>query len=306
MHGFNRQPADLVKRVGGVAVGLMMWVALPGCSNKDKAASTDNSQIVAQVNDSEISIHQVQTMMQLQPALSNQLGEAAAGKVLDSLIEQELAAQAARKAGLDTTPKVLQAMELAKREVLARAYQDQLADKVVLPDATTVDRYYDAHPELFAKRRRYALQETVIQASPEQAKPLLDKLATTASVEAVNKLVADTGLPHSSRNSVQWAEGLPMDLLPRLSALQNGQSITAYRPDGLVVLTLLRSEESPVTQGVASRAIQTAIVANKRRELIKQGMDALRQSAKIQRKGAFAPAAALAASAPADAAASAP
>ena len=53
-------------------------------------------------------------------------GPGQSGHVIETLVEQELAAQAARKAGLDGTPRVLQAMEIAKREVLARAYQDQL------------------------------------------------------------------------------------------------------------------------------------------------------------------------------------
>jgi len=302
MDWFNWLSRPITGRLLRGTVGLALWAVLVACSNKDKPANADASQVVAQVNDSEISIHQVQTLMQMQPALVNQLGEGAAGKVLDSLIEQELAAQAARKSGLDTTPKVLQAMELAKREVLARAYQDQLADKAALPDTTAVDRYYDEHPELFAKRRQYSLQETLVQATPEQLKPLLDQLASVSSVEALNKLVAASGLPNSSRNSVQWAEGLDMALLPRLAALQNGQSITALRPDGLVILTLLNAEDAPVSRALAGRAIQSAIVSGRRRELIQQGMATLRQAAKIERKGALA----AAASAPQGAAASSP
>ncbi|RZI80086.1 MAG: hypothetical protein EOP38_23530, partial [Rubrivivax sp.] len=74
-------------------------VLLSACS-RDNNASTDG-QVVAQVNGSEISIHQVQAVLQRQPALSAQLGEAAAPKVLQNLVEQELAAQAAREQKLD-------------------------------------------------------------------------------------------------------------------------------------------------------------------------------------------------------------
>jgi EpsD family peptidyl-prolyl cis-trans isomerase len=277
--------------------GVCTVLAMAGCLGKsDKAATqTDVGQIVAKVNDSEISIHQVQARLESQPALAEQLGQAAPAKVLDSLIEQELAAQAARQAGLDSSPKVLQAMELAKREVLARAYQDQLADKVTMPDTEAVNRYYEAHPELFAQRRRYTLQETMLTVPADQAREIKDKVEHLASVEAVNSLIGTLAVPHASRNSVQWAEALPMDLLAQLAYLKPGQSIGVMRPEGLLVLTIMNAETAPVTVGQASKAITAAIVAGERREAVKKGMDALRAKAQIQKLGPMADQAASAA-----------
>lgn len=289
MHRLSRESAHLAGRLLSGAVGLGVALMLTGCPGKDKsAAGGDTSQIVAQVNDSEISIHQVEAMLAAQPAIAEQLGANGPHRALDSLIDQELAAQAARQAGLDKTPGVLQAMELAKREVLARAYQDQLAEKAVTPDTEAVNRYYDAHPELFTKRRQYTLQETLVKAPTNKALELKDKVEKLASVEAANTLVNDSGLTHSRRNSVQWAESLPMDLLLQLSYLKNGQSLGVPRKDGLVILTLLDAEEMPMSSGQASNAIQAALMSNSRRELVQKGMEALRQKAKVQRMGAFA------------------
>lgn len=282
---------ELMRRVVwpvGMALGLTGVISLAGCTGKDKSASADASQIVAKVNGNEISIHQVQSLLQSKPALAEQLGEAAPARVLDSLIEQELAAQAARQAGLDSSPRVLQSLELAKREVLARAYQDQLADKVVMPDTEALNRYFEAHPELFVQRRRYSLQETVVKATPEQARELKTKVESLPSVDAVNALVGASGLPHSSQNTVQWAEGLPMDILPSLAYLKNGQSLGVARPDGLVILTVLQVQDAPLTFSQASRAIQAALLATSRREAVQRGMDALRKNAKIQRMGPLA------------------
>lgn len=304
MPWFSRKSVHRAAGVLGRVAGVALLMTLAACPSKDKpAAQGDASQIVAKVNDSEISIHQVQSVLQSQPALAEQLGEAAPAKVLDSLIEQELAAQAARQAGLDSSPRVLQAMELAKREVLARAYQDQLADKIVMPDSEAVNRYYEAHPELFAQRRRYTLQEVMLKSSPEQAKDLKEKVEHLASADAVNGLVSASGLPHSNRNSIQWAEALPMDILPQLAYLKVGQSLGVMRPDGLVVLTVLATEDAPMTRSVAARPIQAALLATSRRDSVSKGMEALRSKAKIQRMGALAPVAASAASAAASASA---
>lgn len=270
-------------------LGASALMMLSGCLGKDKsAAGGEPSQIVAQVNDSEISIHQVQSMMQMQPGLVGQWGEAAADKILDSLIEQELAAQAARKSGLDKSPRVLQAMEIAKREVLARAYQDQLAEKAATPDAEKVDRYYESHPELFANRRQYVLQEIMIQAAPEQVQALKARVDPLGSLDAVNAAVLQSGLPYSSRNTMQWAESLSMDLLPKLAYLKPGQSLTFVQPAGLVILTLIRADDAPMTRAQASKPIQAALLSIDRQALVKEGMQALRQKAKIERKGPLA------------------
>lgn len=300
MSWFDRQSQAYRSPVFKGLAGLSVLLALSACQNKDKNAASDSGQIVAQVNESEISIHQVQTMLQLQPTVAAQYGEAAADHVLDNLIEQELAAQAARKSGLDKSPKVLQAMEIAKREVLARAYQDQLAEKAGSPDSEKVDRYYETHPELFAQRRQYFIQETVVQANAEQALALKAKVEALTSVEAVNALLVQSGFPASGRQTAQWAEDLPMDILPRLADLKPGQSLTFVQPAGLVLLTLVRTEESPITRAQAGRAIQGALLATERKDLVKQGMTALRQQAKIERKGPLGkPAAAASAPAPA-------
>lgn len=260
----------------GMAVLLVLTA---GCSKSDKVAA--GSQVVARVNDGEISIHQLQALMQSQPALVAQWGDAASTKLLDSLIEQELAAQAARKEGLDKSPKVLQAMELAKREVLARAYQDQLADKVVQPDTESVTRYYNEHPELFVNRKRYSLLETSVRAASEQVPALQQAVLAAEGVPALQAALA--GLPQSSRSVVQLADEIPLNWLPTLAALPLGRSMVLPRADGLVVLTVLKTEDAPLTKQETTRAISAALMSERRRELVQAGMANLRQQAKVER-----------------------
>ncbi|MGH6649069.1 EpsD family peptidyl-prolyl cis-trans isomerase [Aquabacterium sp.] len=274
-----------VFKVGSLS---LLMVLLAACNRETAPA---DGQIVAQVNGSEISVHQVQTVLQRQPALSSQLGEAAGEKVLQGLVEQELAAQAARDQKLDKSPKVLQAMELAKREVLAREYQDRLADKAVPPDTADIDRYYDEHPELFKERRQYVIQETALTVSPADAPTWRDRAKATTSLAEVTELVRASGLPTSSREMVEWAESLPLGLLKQISQLQPGQSLVLERPNGLVIGTLVRSEPGSVNRRDAAQAIQTVLTNQRRRDAVVKGMETLRQGAKIQFFGQFASAA---------------
>jgi len=211
--------------------------------------------------------------------------------VLQGLVEQELAAQAAREQKLDKSPKVLQAMELAKREVLAREYQDRLADKAVPPDTGEIDRYYDEHPELFKDRRQYTIQETTLAVSPADAPAWRDKAKAAATLAEVHELVRSSGLPSSSREMTEWAESLPLGLLKQISGLQPGQSLVLERPNGLVIGTLVRSTPGEVTRRDAAPAIQTVLTNQRRREAVAKGMETLRQGAKIELFGQFASAA---------------
>lgn len=269
----------------GYRVGwcLIVLMGLAACSRKSDAPVSDSSQIAAQVNDKEISIHQVQARIESQPGLSQQLGNKAYDRVLDSLIEQELAAQAARSAGLDQTPMVVQSIELAKREVLARAYQDQLAGKATFPDEPSIAAYFDAHPELFSQRKQYELQETVLTLPIEQIASVKARIEGMSSVAELNALVAQNAWSRHVRAGTQWAETLPMDVLPQLASRKVGQSVVMPRPDGLLILTVLRTESSPRALAQVRGAIRDALQLQNRKEAIRKGMEALRQQAKIRK-----------------------
>ncbi len=256
---------------------------LGGCNKKDATPAAGESQVAAQVNEGEISVHQVEALLQLQPSLGARFGEQASARALDSLIEQELAAQAAVQAGLDSTPKTLQALTLARREVLARAYQDQLADKASLPDTSAVERYYDEHPELFSQRRQYLLEETVAQVTGAEVDAWLRKAESTSSVEELQAWLAQQKTPRKSRRFAQWAEGLPLELLPRLAKLKPGQSMALRRPESVYVLTVIKTEDAPVLLGQATPAIQAVLTGQRRQEAVREGMTRLREQAKINR-----------------------
>ncbi len=276
----------MVTKIGfRVGLGVLLILGLSACtrSGTESGASSSPTQIAAQVNDKEISIHQVQAMIEFQPALVKQFGEKAYEKALDSLIEQELASQAARSAGLEQSPKVVQALELAKREVLARAYQDQLASKVALPDENAVSTYFDAHPELFAQRQQYVLQELTVKAESAQLTSLLERVPNLGSVSELNALVSQSGLPHSVKNGTYWAESLPIDVLPQLAKRKPDQSLLVAKPDGLLILTVVSTESAPVSLVQVRGAIRDALLTQSRKDALRKGMESLRQQAKINK-----------------------
>lgn len=286
-----------------LGMGLVTMVTLVGCNRGGGTAGAGDSQIAAQVNKGEISVHQVQALLRAQPAVAAQWGEKAADRALDVLIEQELAAQAAAQAGLDKQPQVIQSLALAQREVLARAYQDQLAEKARLPDTAAINTYYDEHPELFVQRKVYQLEETVVRpSSRDEAEALLRELPTLAGTEALGLHLTAKGLRKASQRVSLAAENVPMDWLPKLAQLPVGRSLAAMRGEAVVIWTLVAAEESPMLLAQAKPAIQAALVRQARQQAIHEGMKKLRDQAKIERRQTAAAAAASSAASGASAA----
>lgn len=277
------------------AASLVLGALASGC-NPQPSSSTP-TQVAVKVNDDEISAHQVQVVLQRQNALLAASPDLATRKVLDSLIEQELAAQAAKQRGLDRDPQIVQAIEVAKREALARAWQDRLADTATRPSSDEVDRYYDSKPLLFAQRRSYTLQEFRVEASTEQLGALEQKLAQVKGSGPLSDAIKASGLPHTTRQTVQPAEDLPLALLDRLATFAEGQAIVLPRPGGASVLAVLRSELAPTARNAARKSIEAYLLTERKRHMVAQGMKSLRDAARIEYVGKFAQAPSAAASA---------
>lgn len=259
--------------------------ALMACGGADKPTSSEPTQVAARVNSQDISVHQVDALLQSQPALISRYGDQAREKVLNSLIEQELAAQAAKRADLDHAPQVLQALELSRREVLARAYQDQLAAKAVEPSSDEVDRFYDSHPELFAQRKRFTLQDVVVDLAGAEPAPLRSRVAELTRPDDVEPAVRSAGARYTSRVHERFAEEIPAALLPKIAGLVLGHSVWIDREGGAEIFSLKAQDPAPLTLAEARPTIKAYLMQERRRSVVDAGMQSLRQAAKIDYVG---------------------
>ena len=261
----------------------------------------DESQVAAYVNDGEISVHQVQAVLQRQPRLAAMAGDKAASQVLEVLVDQELSAQAAIKLGLESEPSVIQALQLARREVLARVFHDRIADKASLPTSDEIDSYYDKSPALFSQRKLYTLQEFDVEAVPEQMDRLADVSREAKGAASVDLALRDLGVRYSSRQIGQAAEDIPMGLLQSLSTASVGQSVFVPQSAGARIFSVLRVQSAPVDRRTANDSIVRFLQAERKRKLVAEAMSQLRQEGQIRYVGSFAggsPYAGKAASAP--------
>jgi EpsD family peptidyl-prolyl cis-trans isomerase len=288
-------------------VTLVAAVALVGCGDKkDKAAA---SQTAAKVNKDEITVHQINFVMQQQRGLKPEQADAAGRQILERLIDQQLALQKGDDLKLDRDPRVVQQLEAARREILARAYFEKVGEGAPKPSADEIKKYYTDKPALFSDRRIYSIQELGIEAKPEQVPELKEKLGAAKNINEFIEYLKSKDIRFAGNQAVRAAEQLPLNSLDAFARMKDGQAMMVPTPTGVQVLLLAGSRSQPVNEEQARPAIEQYLLNERKRKLVEDDLKAMRSAAKIEYVGKFAEAPASAPAAgtsPAPAAAPAP
>ena len=260
-----------------------------GCGEKkDKAAS----QTAAKVGKDEITVHQINFVLQQQRNLRPEQTDAATRQILDRLIEQQLALQKVDELKLDRDPRVVQQLEAARREILARAYVEKIGEAAPKPTAEEIKKYYDDKPELFRERRVYSIQEIAVEARPDQVQELRARLSDAKSINEFVDYLKAAGLRFSGNQAVRAAEQLPFNTLEAMSKMKDGQAMVVPSPTGATVIVLAGSRMQPATEEQSRPAIEQFLLNERKRKLVEEDMKTLRAAAKVEFVGKFAEAAA--------------
>jgi EpsD family peptidyl-prolyl cis-trans isomerase len=268
---------------------LAVAALLAGCDEKKKA--NGDVQAAAKVNKSEITVQQVGSLLQQQRGLKPEQADAASKQILERLIDQELALQKAAELKLDQDPRVMQQLEVARREVVARAYLDKTADSAAKPSPQEIAKYYEDKPALFKERRVYSIQEIAIEAKPEQLPELKSNLESAKNIGDFVEYLKAHDYRFAGNQAVRAAEQLPLTSLDTFAKMKDGQALLNASPTGAQVIVLAGSRSQPVTLEQATPAIEQYLLNERKREILTKDLKSLRDAAKIEYLGKFAPAA---------------
>lgn len=288
----------LARRSGGIlALSLLTAAALlAGCGEKKDKTAT---QTAARVNKDEVTVHQINLVLQQQRNLRPEQADAASRQILERLIDQQLALQKADDLKIDRDPRVVQQMEAARREILARAYLEKVGEAAPKPTPDEIKKYYDDKPALFRERRVYSIQEIAIEARPEQVNELRDQLTAAKNINEFVEYLKAKDFRFTGNQAVRAAEQLPLNSLDAFARMKDGQAILGPTANGVQVVVLAGSRSQPVSEEQARPAIEQYLLNERKRKLVEEDMKAMRAAAKVEYLGKFAGGAA---SAPAGAA----
>lgn len=258
-----------------------------GCGGgRDTARAT---QVVAKVNDEELSVHQLNYHLQRTPAASPERLAEVRREVLERLIDQELAVQLAREAKLDRDAEVLQRLDAARRDVLSRAWFERVAAQVSKPDAAEVSRFFDEHPALFTDRRVWRLNEIVLPSAPADWSRIARELESAKSAAEAATLLRRRGIDTAVATDVARAsETVPLDVLPRMARLKPGDLIAYLNGPQVVIVEVRSFQPAPLDATQARASIEQYLMNRRRIDAVQAEAKRLRAGAKVSYVGEFA------------------
>lgn|GEM_PF-352956 len=264
-------------RTTRLACCALVLAALSGCG---ESRGGRGSQVVATVNDQEI------TVMQLNQALR------AAGPVnitpelrrraIDSLTSEELLVQAALKADIDRDPAFVQALEQARRGLLAQFF----AERVVYPrtaiSAAEVERFYRSMPLLFANRREFRL--TTFRTDESDITPAVSaELDKATSVEYVRRVLDAHAITYVTQMISIAPEELPIEELPAYANASIGDVFYSRQGEGKLLLMAVAAiqEDVPLSLEIAKPRIEQYLRNARNRQAAEEYLKGARATAKI-------------------------
>lgn len=267
------------------AGALIIALLLTGCGDKEEKTTT---QVAAQVNGEEITVHQINFAMQRMSNVAPEQVKEASVQVLKGLVDKQLLVQQALEDKLDRDPKVAQTMEEGRRQILANAYIERLTANAAKPTDAEIQDYYDKNPALFSQRRIYKLQELVIRPPSEKVEALKARLSDTRSLNDLVEWLKSEQIPARAAQSVKPAEQLPLELLPRLQAMNPGQSVTMTGNGQFTILIIADVKTEPLSAQQAKPLIERYLSGARKREVAEAKLQDLKKKAKIEYKGEYA------------------
>jgi EpsD family peptidyl-prolyl cis-trans isomerase len=263
---------------GSLAIGLVLVSTLAAC-DVETPPSARYDEVVARVNGEEITVHQLnERLAQIGLPAEGDPGSARK-QLLDNLIDEQLLVQKAIAAGLDRNLAIRNAIERARKEVLAQAAIDDSGE----PDVSEREArsFYLAHPDLFGKRKVYTFRRFQLERGRLNAavKAKLDSAKTGAEVATV---LDTSGLAYSRASELRTAESLPTEILGQAARMVPGDILLVPEGSRTILMQLAGSVAEPVSLEAAMPSIRGYLADVRRRQKAGQLVKDLRRKAKIE------------------------
>lgn len=261
---------------------LMLAFAGVGCKPKPKTGS----QVAAQVNGHEVTVHELNQRLTKVELPAPELASKIKQEILDELIDRELLIQRAVDMKLDRDPQVMRAIERARANVLVEAVLERQAAGRPEPTADQIQSFLASHPELFAKRRVYDLGQFTF-ARDGLRQELLARLEGARSVREIEQGFSAAKVDYALATVSRAAEQLPMELASKLLPMAKGDIVTFGDGPEAQLIFIHDFREEPVDTEQARLNIKEYLINEDRQTLLAALLKELRGRADIRYLGEF-------------------
>ncbi|MGZ3159664.1 MAG: peptidyl-prolyl cis-trans isomerase, partial [Burkholderiaceae bacterium] len=181
----------------------------------------------------------------------------------------------------DREPAVMLALERARMQVLMQAYLQKKIGKGNRPSSAEMESFYQANPDLFARRKQFDLNELVIDSknvSPE----FKEFTAKANSLDQVASWLDDKKIPYTPIEVMPTTADIPAVMIKTMNTMQKGQIFTANDSTRTLVIALRDVKDAPVSQAASMPKIEQYLLNKNIKEAGEVELARLRASAKIE------------------------
>jgi EpsD family peptidyl-prolyl cis-trans isomerase len=257
-----------------LALTVVLSVILAACGEKKTAGHA-----AVKINGETISVAELERQME-------ESGQSPAsgitGQMMKSMIDKELLRQAAIKDKVDTDERVRASLALANRMILASAYMHKQIQGIGKPTEAEVSGYFNQHPEFFAERKLYDVQEVAIKGKPANAAEIKAKVAGGTNLKDFLRWLDEKKIPYTNQQFSVASDQMRDVVAKKLGDARIGQAVTLDDPNQIAALFINAAQVQPVTLAQASPMIMKRIFNTKMSEGMENKIKQLREQAKIE------------------------
>jgi hypothetical protein len=165
---------------------------------------------------------------------------------------------------------------------------EQIASAEGKPTAEEVQQYYADHPQLFAERRLYSLEELIV--SPKGISPaaVKDRVGRTRDLGEIAAWLKSENAEVSGNRGVRAAEQLPLPWLAELHKTKEGDVRVFENGGRLHVVRVAATRAVPVDEATARPRIEQFLFNRRLSEAVAKEIQHLRDKSNIEYMGEFA------------------
>jgi len=273
--------------MNAINIKSLIIVSLLSASGCHRAAT---GQVVAVVNGEEVSISELNGELQAS-GVSSEGGDKAAihSRALQSIIDRKLLAQAARDRGIDKDPQYLQQQRRVDEQLMINMLAKQVTKNVPVPTGSDIDGYIAKHPEIFAQRTIYALNQIQFAAPADRSK--LKTLEADHSLDAVAASLTRLSIPFTSQKGSIDTATTPSALTRQITSLPPTEPFILSSNGRVIVSVIIDKQVVPLGGDQARRLAGDLLRRDAVTEIANSQVKQARAAAKIEYQPGYGPAA---------------
>jgi EpsD family peptidyl-prolyl cis-trans isomerase len=264
-----------------IVIALALALLASGCQKKA------SGQTVAVVNNEEITASDLNAELANNNVSPTGTTQQVRAQALQGLIDRRLLAQQAKADGLDKSPEFVNQQRRATEELLIKMLLMKQVNTAQVPSPNEINQFEASHPNMFANREAWTLQQLVFPLQKDPA--VLAKIKAAQSLDQIAQVLTTSGVQYTKGTRKIDTAVLPPAIYAQLIKLKPNEPFVVPGSDREVASVISAREPAPLAGDEARKVALNAMKREQLQKLVQDKVKSLKASAKIQYQPGFAP-----------------